>query len=171
MVNSLLCISSRVEPSNCQRSACSAQCNSTLNSSCCTKLIDRNVPLVVVRIFVHWYRQQTLCVKWGRNTSSFFTVSNDVRQGGILSPFLFTLYIDELSYQLNNSNLGCHINNVCVNNLFYADDLCLMAPSPVGLQHLIDICANYGYENDLLLFFFFFFSFILFPLLCGVDLR
>ena len=114
------------------------------------KLIDRNVPLVVVRILVHWYRQQTLCVKWGRNTSSFFTVSNGVRQGGILSPFLFTLYIDELSYQLNNSNLGCHINNVCVNHLFYADDLCLMAPSPVGLQHLIDICANYGYENDIL---------------------
>ena len=25
-----------------------------------------------------------------------------------------------------------------------------MAPSPVGLQHLIDICANYGYENDIL---------------------
>ena len=25
-----------------------------------------------------------------------------------------------------------------------------MAPSPVGLQHLIDICANYGFENDLL---------------------
>ena len=34
------------------------------------KLIDRNanVPLVVVRLLVHWYRQQTLCVKWGRNT-------------------------------------------------------------------------------------------------------
>ena len=114
------------------------------------KLIDRNVPLVVVRILVHWYRQQTLCVKWGRNTSSFFTVSNGVRQGGILSPFFFTLYIDELSYELNNSNLGCHINNVCVNHLFYADDLCLMAPSSVGLQHLIEICANYGFENDLL---------------------
>ena len=84
--------------------------------------------------------------------SSFFTVSNGVRQGGILSPFLFTLYIDELSYQLNNSNLGCHINNVCVNHLFYADDLCLMAPSPVGRQHLIDICANYVYENDLLFY-------------------
>ena len=25
-----------------------------------------------------------------------------------------------------------------------------MAPRPVGLQHLIDICANYGFENDLL---------------------
>ena len=91
------------------------------------KLIDRNVPLVVVRLLVHWYRQQTLCVKWGRNTSSFFTVTNGVRQGGILSPFLFTLYVDDLSHRLNNSKVGCHINNVCINHLFYADDLCRRA--------------------------------------------
>ena len=76
------------------------------------KLIDRNVPLVVVRLLVHWYRQQTLFVKWGRNTSSFFTVTNGVRQGGILSPFLFTLY------KLNKAKVGCHINNVCINHLF-----------------------------------------------------
>ena len=72
-------------------------------------------------------------------TSSFFIVTNGVRQGGILSPFLFTLYIDELSHQLNNSKVGCHINNVCINHLFDADDLCLMAPSPVGPQHLCQL--------------------------------
>ena len=27
---------------------------------------------------------------------------------------------------------------------------CLIAPSPVELQYLIDICANYGFENDIL---------------------
>ena len=115
------------------------------------KLIDRNVPLVVVRLLVHWYRQQTLCVKWERNTSSFFTVTNGVGQGGILSPFLFTLYVDYLSHKLNNAKVGCHnINNVCINHLFYANDLCLMAPSPVGLQLIIDMCANCGFENDIL---------------------
>ena len=39
---------------------------------------------------------------------------------------------------------------VCRNHLFYADDLFLMAPSPVGLHYLNDICANYGFDNDLL---------------------
>ena len=38
------------------------------HSSLFKKLIDRNVPLVVVRLLVHWYRQPALCVKWGRNT-------------------------------------------------------------------------------------------------------
>ena len=38
-----------------------------------------------------------MCIKWGQSTSSFFTVSNGVRQGGILSPRLFAVYVDDLS--------------------------------------------------------------------------
>ena len=41
------------------------------------------------------------------------------------------------------------INNICINLVFYADDLCLMTPSPMGLQYLTNICANYGFENDI----------------------
>ena len=40
-----------------------------------------------------WYAHQTMCVRWGSSVSSKFTVSNGVRQGGILSPFLFNIYI------------------------------------------------------------------------------
>ena len=36
----------------------------------------------------------------------FFNVTNGVRQGGILSPKLFIVYMDGLSDQLNNSNIG-----------------------------------------------------------------
>ena len=64
--------------------------------------------------------------------------------------FIAVPIYSELSHQLNNSKVGCYINNVCINHLFYADDLCLMAPSPMGLQHLINICGNYGFENDIL---------------------
>ena len=74
------------------------------------------------------------------------------RQAGryIIAVFVYFKYVDDLSHKLNNAKVGCHINNICINHLFYADDLCLMAPSPVGLQLLIDICANYGFENDIL---------------------
>ena len=41
-----------------------------------------------------------MCIKWGQSTSCFFTVSNGVRQGGILSPRLFAVYVDDLSKQL-----------------------------------------------------------------------
>ena len=32
--------------------------------------------------------------------------------------------------------------------MFYADDICVIAPSPSGLQGLLNICARFGLEND-----------------------
>jgi len=43
-----------------------------------------------------WYKQQTVQVKWSINFSSPFTVTNGVRQGGVLSPYLFAVYLDKL---------------------------------------------------------------------------
>ena len=77
-------------------------------------------------------------------------VSNGVRQGGILSPYLFSVYVDDLSFCLTQSETGCSINNIFVNHLFYADDLCLLAPSASGLQSLLNTCTEYGLENDII---------------------
>ena len=48
-------------------------------------------------MFIFWYSKQEMCIKWGQSTSSCFTVSNGVRQGGILSLHLFDVYVDDLS--------------------------------------------------------------------------
>ena len=92
------------------------------------KLIARGIPLIYVRILLFWYRYQTFCVKWGNITSTFFNVSNGVRQGGILSPYLFAVYVDDLSVMLNLSNTGLNnMYNKMLNHIFYADDLCCSA--------------------------------------------
>ena len=96
-----------------------------------------------------WYRTQTICVKWGKLCSSYFSVNNGVRQGGILSPKLFSVYADDLSVALSATKTGCVINDKSVNLVFYADDLCIMSASPAGLQKLIDICYNYSVHNSL----------------------
>ena len=77
----------------------------------------------------------------------FFTVGNGVRQGSILSPHLFAVYVDDLSVNLIDSGQGCCIDNVVINHLFYADDLCLMAPIPSALQRLINICDQFCIDN------------------------
>ena len=41
-----------------------------------------------------------LCVKWGNYISEYCTVSNRIKQEGVLSPLLFSVYIDELFNQL-----------------------------------------------------------------------
>ena len=112
------------------------------------QLLNRGVPVILIRILLYWYRTQTFCIKWGSTTSEFFNVSNGVRQGGILSPYLFIVYIDDLSNMLNSAGIGCHIHNCCINHVFYADDICVIAPSPSGLQGLLNICAKFGLETD-----------------------
>lgn len=59
-------------------------------------------------------------VRWGSATSSVLYVSNGVRQGGILSPNLFNVYMDGLSDKLNGSNIGCISGDTRVNHLMYA---------------------------------------------------
>ena len=113
------------------------------------KLLNRGVPVVLIRILLCWYRTQTFCIKWGSTTSDFFNVSNGVRQGGIFSPYLFIVYIDDLSNMLNIARIGCHIHNCCTNHVFYADDICVIAPSLSGLQGLLNICAKFGFKNDI----------------------
>ena len=113
------------------------------------KLIARGIPLIYVRILLFWYRYQTFCVKWGNITSTFFNVSNGVRQGGILSPYLFAVYVDDLSVMLNLSNTGLNMYNKMLNHIFYADDLCIMSASPAGLQSILNICEKYASDNDI----------------------
>ena len=61
-----------------------------------------------------------MCIQWGNMKSAFFTISNGGRQSGIVSPKLFSVYMDDLSIMLVKSGLGYHRDNTCVNQLFYA---------------------------------------------------
>ena len=86
-------------------------------------LAKRGVPLYIIRIMRFWYTSQTMYVRWNNVMSSGFKVTNGVRQGGILSPYLFCVYADELSSMLNNVNAGCFVGASLVNHLMYTDDL------------------------------------------------
>ena len=49
----------------------------------------------------------------------YFTISNRVRQEGILSPSLIAVYMDDLSSLLNTTRIGCYIDEVGINHGLY----------------------------------------------------
>ena len=79
-------------------------------------------------------------IRWGNYFSDTFTVSNGASQGGILSPYLFSLYIDDLTHSLNTIKAGCYVGNHSLNYIMFADDICLFSPNLVGLQDLLNKC-------------------------------
>ena len=93
---------------------------------------------------------QLVCIKWGKSVSQYFSTANGIRQGGILFPKLFALYMNGLSGAISLCKAGCYIDDQCINHLMNADDICVMAPTAIALQKLFDVCYEYGITNDLI---------------------
>ena len=113
------------------------------------KLLSRGLPPVIVRLLMYWYMKQNFIIKWCDKLSTPFNGTNGLRQGGILSPILFNVFMDDPSQELSNTNVGCYHNNVCINHLFYADDSVLLASSPAALQLLLKVCEMYANKYEM----------------------
>ena len=74
-----------------------------------------------------------------------------VRQGGVLSPDLYSIYVDELLEKLEKTNRGCHYHGIFAAALFYADDMAVLAPSVKGLEILLKLCGEFCAEWDICL--------------------
>ena len=107
------------------------------------KLIRRNVPLCFLLLVMYLYLNMSCTVKWNATHSKVFDVDTGTKQGGILSPDFFSLYINDLISLLVKSGFGCHMIALSIACLFYADDIVLLSPSRAGLQKMLDICYQY----------------------------
>ena len=94
------------------------------------------------------YENQQMCVRLGGTYSTFVCVTNGVRQGSILSPYLFNIYVDDLSVALTACRVSCCVGMVIIYHIMYADDLVILAPSVAGLSKLLSICEIFGESND-----------------------
>ena len=84
------------------------------------QLIDGNTPGLLVHFLITWYSSQSCIVSWDGSVSTPFSISNGVRQGGVLSPVLFTVYMDILLNMLKDCGVGCYWDGVFVGALGYA---------------------------------------------------
>ena len=78
-----------------------------------------------------------------------FSTTSGVKQDGVLSPILFSIYIDDMLTRLCMSGFGCTIGHKYYGAVGYADDISLVAPSIDALNKMCDICQEFVYGYDL----------------------
>ncbi len=83
---------------------------------------------------------------WKAKFSRQFGTCNGIRQGGIVSPVLFCIYMDVLLDKLQSEGYGYWIGNHYYGSIGYADDLKLLSPSIHGLRKMTIICEEFGKE-------------------------
>ena len=70
------------------------------------KLVKLKFPRMLVKLLIFWYSTQMVNVRWKSTVSSSFLMRNGTRQGSILSPYLFSVYMRDISSALNQSGLA-----------------------------------------------------------------
>lgn len=102
-------------------------------------LQELGVSAHLIRLIRSLYEGQEATVRTTYGDTDWFEISKGVRQGCILSPFLFNLYAELIMRraELGESEVGVKIGGKNINNLRYADDTTLLAESKKGLEELI----------------------------------
>ena len=76
------------------------------------KLLEKGLPAIVIRILFFMYTVQKTNVKWGDKTSNYFSITNGVKQGGVLSAILYCFYMNGLFQLLRKKKVGCWIQGM-----------------------------------------------------------
>lgn len=113
-------------------------------------LLSRNLPPHIIRLLMNIYVNNNVCVSWCNVKSDTFRALNGVKQGAILSPVLYCVYVDNLLQLLAKAGVGCYIGYQFVGALAYADDLVLVAPSATAMRAMLSICDCYASNYEVI---------------------
>ena len=95
------------------------------------------------------YKSVRSCVRINGVSTDFFDVKCGLKQGCLLSPLLFNLYIDDLIRDMKLLNIGIEIEDEKICLLLYADDVILIADTEEDLQSLLNCLNDWSARNGL----------------------
>ena len=84
------------------------------------KLMEHKFPSELLAILEMWFNKSVSCVKWNNNFN-FICLSAGVRQGGVLSPYLFAVFMEDIVDKIKAVNLGCHVSLICTSIFLHCE--------------------------------------------------
>ncbi len=117
--------------------------DSVPHSCLLNKLFVNGISGKFLKIITMLYSKVKSCARANDGLTEFFSCARGVRQGCILSPMLFALFLNDLNEKINSDSNGVRLGNETFSTLFYADDLVLLAESAEDLQNQLDTLHTY----------------------------
>ena len=111
------------------------------------KLIRVGVTGKLLCIIKSLYENVKSCIKHNGFLTEFFHPKSGLLQGEVMSPILYSLYVNDFEMHLLSDNCpSVEIQLINIFLLMYADDTVLIAETPEGLQTMLN--SLYSYSND-----------------------
>jgi hypothetical protein len=98
------------------------------------------------RVLQQMYRRVQSCVQVGEQKTKWFDVDVGVRQGCVLSPVLFSLFIDGLAEEVIKAGVGVEVGDSTIQILLYADDMVVTAKNKKDLQKMMSAVQKFTYK-------------------------
>ena len=108
------------------------------------RLWDEGVRGKIWRVIKGMYSVVQSAVLVGDEQTEMFDLAAGVRQGCVMSPVLFSFFINGLAREIKEKTQGVWVGDMQVNLLLYADDIVLMAESEADLQLMLQIVSSYS---------------------------
>lgn len=116
----------------------------TVNRDCLWfKLMSIGISGLFLEAVKSLYKDIKCAVRINNYVTDWFNVKNGVKQGCNISPTLFSIYINDLSTEINNLKCGVPFGDLLISILLYADDIALLAPDESSLQKMLHTLHNW----------------------------
>ena len=108
------------------------------------KLFNFGIKSKMWRLMKNCYEENESCVVDNTLASRWFPIRQGVRQGGILSAWLYLLFINEQLDELDHLNEGIKIDGIKCGSPCHADDLALLSLAKFGLDQMMETSNRYS---------------------------